>query len=493
MKMRFNCLVVIGSLILSMSISSCEKFLEESPVGNITVNNYYNNETDAISAVNSIYSYLNSISTGSTAGVYHSTFWVTAGLASDEMENEQIFAPDFDQISTFTYTPENSALREIWAMHYKTISIANIAIGKIPRIDMDQVLRNRLVGEAKFLRGLMYFNLVRMFGDIPLILKEDEPLMPQAETTENIYRQIIEDLKDAETALPAGYPIGNGRGRATVGAARALLAKTYLTIQNWSEAASYAKKVIDSEEYELWEDFGDVFKLSSRNGKEAVFSVGFGDAGGAIIFWEVGQFQVRLLPSELSAEGVINAQGWQVPTENLYNIFDRADRRREVTFITEINGKDGTLEIRPYIQKFWDRAAEPKGNESSNDFPVIRYSDVLLMYAEAMNEMGDIETAHTYVNMIRKRARFDGMDYVNGVPDYVGLSKEEMREAILKERRMEFIAEGHRWFDLVRTNTLEQKVPVAKPGVHPTDKHFLFPIPLHEIDLNTNLKQNSGY
>lgn len=493
MKTIYNCLVLMSALILSISIFSCEKFLEENPAGNITVDNYYSNETDAISAVNSIYSYLNSISTGSTAGVYHSTFWVTVGLASDEMENEQIFAPDFDQLSTFTYTPENNALKEVWAMHYKTITIANIAIEKIPGIDMDQALKNRLVGEAKFLRGLMYFNLVRMFGEIPLMLKEDEPLMPRVEMTENIYRQIIEDLKDAEGVLPSNYPVGNGRGRATVGAARSLLAKVYLTIQNWSEAASYAKKVIDSDEYELWEDFGDVFKLSSRNGKEAVFSVGFGDAGGAIIFWEVGQFQVRLLPPELSAEGVINAQGWQVPTENLYNTFDSGDRRREVTFLTEINGKDGSFEIRPYIQKFWDRGAEPKGNESSNDFPVIRYSDVLLMYAEALNEMGDTEGAHVYINMVRKRARFDGTEYIDRVPDYVGLSKETMREAILKERRMEFVAEGHRWFDLVRTKTLELRVPVAKSGVNPTDKHYLFPIPLHEIDLNIHLKQNSGY
>src|SRR5690606_8964851 len=178
-----------------------------------------------------------------------------------------------------------------------------------------------------------------------------------------------------------------------------------------------AKKVIDSQEYQLWEDFADVFKLSSRNGKEAIFSVGFGDNGGAIIFWEVGQFLVRLLPPQLSEEGVVNAQGWQIPTQNLYNTYETDDRRREVTFVTEINGSAGSYNIRPFIQKYWDRDAEPTGNGTANDFPVIRYADVLLIYAEANNELGNAALAHEYINMVRKRARFNGTVYENAVAD----------------------------------------------------------------------------
>ena len=480
-------------LLASVSLSSCQKFLEENPKSNVTVANYYQTEGDAISAVNSIYAYLNSTSTGSTAGVYHSTFWVAAGLASDELLNNQLASPQFDQLSTFTHTPQNSALEEVWAMHYKTITIANIAISRIPGINMNAALKARLVGEAKFLRGLMYFNLVRMFGEVPLITEENAPLTPDDAAVDMVYTQIVTDLTDAAAVLPLSYAAGNGRGRATQGAANAILAKVYLTQKDWEKAAATAKKVIDSNQYQLWEDFADVFKLSSRAGKEAIFSVGFGDAGGAIIFWEAGQFQVRLLPSQLSAEGVVNAQGWQIPTLHLYNDYEPEDRRREVTFITEINGPNGTTTIRPYIQKYWDRVAEPKGNESSNDFPVIRYADVLLIYAEANNELGNTAIAHQYINMVRKRARFDGSTYTNAVPDYVGLNKDGMREAILKERRLEFVAEGQRWFDLVRTNTLEAKVPLAKPGVVPTNKHYRFPIPQREIDLNPNLEQNTGY
>ncbi|MDO7875868.1 RagB/SusD family nutrient uptake outer membrane protein [Hymenobacter sp. ASUV-10] len=481
-----------AALLVALSASSCKDFLEEDPKNFVAVTNFYKNGDDATAAVNAIYAYLNSTSTGSTAGVYHSSFWVAAGLASDELLNQQIFAPDLDQLSTFTHGPQNAALLEIWAMHYKAITIANIAIERIPGITMDQALKERLLGEARFLRGMLYFDMVRMFGSIPLLTKEVEPLTPTVATPDEIYAQIIADLKGAEN-LPVSYPSGAGRGRATQGAAKAMLAKVYLTRQDWTNAGLKSKEVIDSNNYALWADFADVFKLSSRNGKEAVFSVGFGDQGGAISFWEVGQFQVRLLPTELSAEGVENAQGWQVPTMSLYNSFDFNDRRREVTFLTQYTNRSGVVTpIRPYIQKYWDRAAEPTGNGSANDYPLMRYSEVLLNYAEANNELNQSALAHQYINMVRKRARFDGTTDRAAVPDYQNLTQEQMRAAILKERAMEFVGEGHRWFDLARTKTLETLVPLAKPGVVPSAKHYLFPIPQRERDLNPNLPQN-GY
>jgi len=486
--------IIITTIVCCVFIlSSCEKFLTEDPKNVVAVTNFYQTENDAIAAVNAIYAYLNSTSTGSTAGVYHSTFWVIAGVASDEMNNESIFTPDIDQISKFSESPINNSLQETWTMHYKAITLANIAIARIPGIDMDPTLRTRLVNEAHFLRGLLYFDMVRLFGSIPLVLEEIEPLTPPAATPDAVYAQIIQDLTTAED-LPDSYPPGDGRGRATKGAAKSILAKVYLTQQDWTNCAAKCKEVINSGQYGLWDDFADVFKLSSRGGKEAIFSVGFGDGGGAISFWEVGQFNVRLLPPQLSVEGVQNAQGWQVPTQNLYDTYDPQDRRREVTYITEIHNPDGTITtIKPYIQKYWDRVAEPQGNGSANDYPVIRYADVLLMYAEAENELGNTAEALTYINMVRKRARWDGVAERNAVPDYVGLSQEAFRAAVLQERRLEFVAEGQRWFDLARTHTLERLVPIAKPGITPQAKHYLFPIPQREIDLNPNLKQNEGY
>ncbi|MEO8109920.1 MAG: RagB/SusD family nutrient uptake outer membrane protein [Ginsengibacter sp.] len=491
MKKYYYTAVILSLIIITGS--SCKKFLREDPKSLVAVTNFYQTENDAVSAVNAIYAYLNSTSTGSTAGVYHSTFWAMAGLASDEMFSEQVFAPELDQIGKFTEGPVNAAIQETWTMHYKAISIANIALARIPAIQMDPVLRARLINEAHFLRGLLYFDMVRMFGKIPLVLQENEPLTPGPASVDDIYNQIITDLVAAED-LPGNYPPGAGRGRATKGAAKAILAKVYLTLGKWQECSDLCKQIIDSNQYALWDDFADVFKIANRGGKEAIFSVGFGDAGGAIIFWEVGQFNVRLLPPQLSVEGVQNSQGWQLPTQNLYDNYDAADRRRAVTFITEINNPNGsTTTIRPYIQKYWDRAAEPTGNGSTNDYPVIRYAEVLLMYAEASNELGNSSEAHKYINMVRKRARFDGSVYRNTVPDYVNLSQQEFRAAVLKERRLEFVAEGQRWFDLVRTKTLETLVPVAKPGIVPGQKNYLYPIPQREIDLNPNLVQNPGF
>ena len=491
MKRYYKITIILSIIILSGS--SCKKFLKEDPKNLVAITNFYQTENDAIAAVNAIYAYLNSTSTGSTAGVYHSTFWAMAGLASDEMYNEEVFAPDLDQISKFTHGPINASIQETWTMHYKAITIANIAIARIPAIQMDEALKARLLNEAHFLRGLLYFDMVRMFGNIPLVLNETEPLTPVQAQASEVYDQVIKDLIAAED-LPDSYQPGAGRGRATKGAAKAILAKVYLTLEKWQECSDLCKEIINSSQYDLWADFADVFKLSSRGGKEAIFSVGFGDGGGAISFWEVGQFNVRLLPTELSAEGVQNAQGWQLPTQNLYDNYYTDDRRRQVTFITQIHNTNGTITtIKPYIQKYWDRAAEPTGNGSYNDYPVIRYADVLLMCAEASNELGNSSDAYTYINMVRKRARFDGSIYRNTVPDYANLSKEEFRTAVLQERRMEFVAEGQRWFDLVRTKTLETLVPIAKPGIIPAAKHYLYPIPQREIDLNPNLVQNPGY
>ena len=314
---RYYQTAIILSLIILLG-SSCKKFLTEDPKNLVAITNFYQTENDAVAAVNAIYAYLNSTSTGSTAGVYHSTFWAMAGLASDEMYNEEIFAPDLDQISKFTHGPINASIQETWTMHYKAITIANIAIARIPAIQMDATLRTRLLNEAHFLRGLLYFDMVRMFGNIPLVLDETPPLTPGQAPASAVYDQVIKDLIAAED-LPDSYVAGAGRGRATKGAAKAILAKVYLTLGKWQECADKCKEIINSNQYALWADFADVFKLSSRGGKEAIFSVGFGDGGGAISFWEVGQFNVRLLPTQLSAEGVENAQGWQLPTQNLYD------------------------------------------------------------------------------------------------------------------------------------------------------------------------------
>jgi hypothetical protein len=474
-------------LLLAFLVPSCKDFLEEDPQNFVAVSNFYKTEEDAVSAVNAIYGHLNSQSGDTFGGVYHSNFWIAVGLASDEMLNNQVGMTDADQLSNFTYSPQNGIVTDVWKQHYKAISLANIAIEKIPAIDMNTALRTRLVNEAKFLRGLLYFNLVRMFGKIPLLLKVEEPLKPTAAEVNDIYTQIIADLTDAEE-LPVDQ--AEGRGRATQGAAKALLAKVYLTRQEYGAAAAKALEVISSENYALWDDYVDVFKIEHRGGKEAIFSVGFGDAGGKIIFWESGQFHTRLLPNALVKAGITNnTLGWQVPTQALADAYPTGDKRDSVTvfnaFDETVAGTRYTVPFdKYYFRKYWDvtNPDEFTNAKTAQDFPVIRYSDVLLMYAEALNEdNGPTTDAYTHLNMVRHRANLG---------DVSGLTKDQFRDEVLEQRRLELAAEGHRWFDLVRTGKLEVLVPLAKPGVTPQAKHYLFPIPQRERDLNTNLPQN---
>lgn len=485
--------------ILAISLPTCKNLLVEDPKDQVFIENFFKTENDAIAAVNSIYAVLNSTSFAPTfGGAFHSSYWVMSGLASDEMENRLAGSIELDELDQFRHKPVNGTVRDFWINGYKGISNANFAIAGIQDMKMDEKLKSRLIGEARFLRGLLYFDLVRLFGDIPLMLSITDPVYPKKAVNTAIYEQIILDLSFAEKNLPTSYPANNGKGRATSGAAKGLLVKVFLTQKNYAKAISYCKDIISSGQYGLWADFKDAFKIPNTNGKEALFSVGFGTGNNSISFWEVGQFNVRLLPKELTESVAnINAQGWQVATKSLLNAYDPLDRRREITLLTEVSSKNGgKITIEPHIQKYWDKITEPLGGNTENDFPYLRYADILLMYAEALNEQNNGPTTEAYdaINAIRKRARFDGTKERPILPNLSGLNYTQFKERLLNERRLEFVGEGQRWFDLVRFNQLESAVKAAKSKAIPMAFHKLFPIPQEEVDLNNNLlPQNPGY
>lgn len=487
------------AVVLVLIATACSKLLVEDPKDQVFIDNFFETENDAISAVNSIYAILNSTSVGPTfGGVFHSSYWVIQGLTSDEMENRIAGANDLDEMDQFNHKPVNSTAYDVWRNAYKGIANANFAIEGIPRVQMDENRKNRLLGEARFLRGLLYFDLTRMFGQIPLTLTLVDEVYPSKASVDALYGAIIADLEFAITALPVDYPAGNGKGRATRGAARGLLAKVHLTRGNWQNCITLCEQIIQSGNYGLWANFADVFKIANVNGKETIFNIGFGTANNSITFWEVGQFNVRLLPRQLTgAIPGVNAQGWQVANQHLYNSYDPLDQRRQVTFITRIQNTNGSVtEVEPHIQKYWDKEAEPNAGNTENDFPYLRYADVLLMYAEALNELNNGPTAAAYdaINAIRKRARFDGTQEQNVLPDLSGLTYNQFKDSLLTERRKEFVAEGQRWFDLVRFDKIVEAVNAAKPWANPQPFHRLFPLPQEEIDLNQKLlPQNPGY
>lgn len=488
---------IAGLCLIFTTLLSCEDLLDDQPVSEINSENFYKTEADALAAVFACYEYLSGGAFNENfGGFYFNFYYVIQALASDEGQNNDA-SVDKERLSTFTHDPANGPLYQVWRDGYRTIATTNIAIENIPNIDMDPDLRNALVAEARFIRGLIYFELVRMFGDIPLILKtvksveEANKLIrtPQSE----VYAQIIDDLKFASEHLPPSHP-AEFAGRATRYSASGILAKVYLTLGQWDNSLTELEKVMAAEgaKFGLWDDYGDVFKIANNNGKEVVFSINYSNTD---LFWESGQFNVRFLPAVLNATH--NAFGWERPTDNLYNSFPENDRRKEVTFITSYVQNGTLLEFPPHIQKYWDREREPNGSSTFNDFPLLRYADILLMYAEALNERsGPSPEAYAAINRIRARARYHADDNTTYdiLPDLAGLTKDELRDAILEERKREFAFEGHRWFDLVRMNKLVEKVKEAKPNSNVKNYHRYFPIPQREINTSSvPVQQNDGY
>jgi starch-binding outer membrane protein, SusD/RagB family len=462
-----------------MVTASCTK-LTENPQSVLTTEQFYKTKADAVAAVTSVYNALNA--SGQT--IYNSLFQIGVDIASDEaLAGPRARNANVRALSLLSYATTNDRVEEIWKQHYAAIDRANVAIDHIPQIDFDTTLRNRLVNEAKFLRGLYYFNLVRLYGGVPIVLHEPSSLKGNAvqvtrASADEVYRQIISDLKDAEK-LPATYP-STDLGRASGGAAKALLTRVYLTRKDWDNAIAKSLEVINGPYgYDLFANFADVFNKANNNGKEHVFSAQFkSNASG----------RGNSLGSRGTPTGIPGIDGGDadIPTTNLYGLYQPADKRRDVTFFTSLvsptNGN--TYTFTPHFRKYYDPLVNPATGESGVNFPIIRFADVLLEYAEAVNEKSGPSTeAYAAVNRVRTRA---------GLNPLTGLSQNQFRDAIYQERRLEFVYEHQRWFDLIRTGTLIERLQaVGKTNVE--QKHYLYPIPQREIDLNPKLTQNPGW
>jgi len=486
--------------VLFLSFASCD-FLNEDPKAIITTSNFYQTEEDAVAATNALYDYLTvgteAIFDPSFGGIFFNDWWVFNDLLSDNTKEVSTIMP-YRNISEFNHTPDNERFEYYWQDLYKTINAANTVIDRLPGIDFNEMRRTHLISEAHYIRAMMYFELVRSFGDVPLITQEiidvSDSYVPRSPKAD-IYEQVIDDLEFAEQNLSTTYRVGNGRP--TPLAATALMARVYLYMEEFDLAAQKAKEVIDSGEYELWEDYADIFKIANMNQGEIIHAINF--SGSLSQGFKPNQYLVRLLPPglEQDGEGPENAQGWERPTDDLYDSFDNNDRRKEVTFIESFTYSDGsTVTFDPYFGKFWDQEAEPRANNTDMDVIYIRYADILLIYAEALNEVHNGPTPEAYdaINQVRRRARFNGTIYQNILPDLSGLSYQDFKDAVLRERRWELVMEGSRWGDLVRTGQLVETVNASgKENASPSEAHNLFPIPQRERNINQNLTQNPGY
>lgn len=479
MRATYPLWMFIGAITVASLLVGCDSVLDLEAQGTLTSQSFYQTEDDALAALTAAYNPLHNI------GTYQNNVWMIGDMMSNDATAPSGASGAYPYLldaMNFTLTASNQAAAERWESNYEGIYRANIVLQRIPESSIDESLKQRILGEARFLRGLYYFNLVKAFGGVPLITEplEMSELQTPREDASQVYDQIVQDLQEAANFLPVEYS-SSEVGRATRGAAKSLLGKVYLYRENWQDAATVLQEVVDSGTYGLLENYEDVFTLEHENGKESIFSVQFAATPGD------GTHQLRLwLPEPTNALGS-PAHGVLIPTEDLANAFEEGDPRKDATILSEgstpfgVEYNPGWSETGYNARKYLvpQEVLVASTSDSPLNYIVIRYSEVLLMLAEALNEQGRPVDAQTYLNQVRKRA---------DMPPVSGLGQSAMREAIRHERRVELALEGERFFDLVRWGIAPEELEDFERG-----KHERLPIPQSEMDVNPELTQNPGY
>lgn len=470
------------------SISCSDEFLDVSPQGAQPEEQFWVNEADATKAVNAMYANLRGWTQVAFAAM------AVESLGSDESEKgsdpgDAAFLNAFDN---FTVTSTEGQLADFWGGQYQSINLANQVITNIPAINMSTSLRDRYIAEAKFIRAYAHFRLVRAFGDVPLRLTVPKtpaeyniPRTPK----DQVYAAIEQDLTEAAAVLPASYT-GADVGRATKGAALALHAKAAMYQAKWQQVADLTNQVMGLG-YSLFPNFQQLFRVPNENSSESIFEIqaaliqGNPDASNS----QYSQHQ--------GVRGTRGGWGFHNPTEALANAFEPNDPRQNATII--FRG-----EITPQGDAIPANVPNPRYNEKSyvpfseilagynegaqQNIRVLRYADVLLMNAEANNELGNTTAALAALEQVRARARAGNAAIL---PPVVTTDKNALRLAIWRERQVELAMEYDRYFDVIRQG---RGAEIFGPKGWVAGKNEVWPIPQTEIDLSAGLLvQNPGY
>jgi hypothetical protein len=476
----------------------CQDFLVKPLQGKLTQESFPTTADDALASTNAIYYTLRDAN-------YHSGYFPLCDIMSDDARkgsNPNDQASTIGPYDNFTQINTEESLGRWWNTLYQGVKRANVVIVKVPGITMDTKLQNQYVGEAKFLRALFYFDMVRAWGGVPIVIDLEPKFDLPRNTKEEVFALIEEDLLAAIDNLPEkSEEKPDELGRATKGAAKSLLARVYLFFGDFPNAEKYAMEVINSNEYSLEPDFADANSVKGEQGVESVFEIGaLGEKEG---IENGGDFYANIQ----GVRGTPN-RGWGFnrPSMDLMRTFEPGDPRKgktilylgevidSVSIVGDGNTPDVTLaqngdtvEIECYNQKVWTPGVNVAPTQGHNR-RLIRYADVLLMASEALNENNKQAEAKIYLNQVRTRAR-GGNNSI--LPDVTENNKDALRELILHERRVELALEGWRFWDLVRTGKADA---VLGPLGFVKGKHELFAIPQNEIDLSHGqIKQNPNW
>ncbi|SDL54836.1 Starch-binding associating with outer membrane [Catalinimonas alkaloidigena] len=425
-------------------------YLDIEPETYQSGNNFFQTPEQFNQALNAAYEPLQ--------GIYNNQFWALAEMRSDNTSyqyntgDRSGFA--LEEIDTFRELPDNTYLGSFFSASYEAISRCNVIIGRIADAPVDDATRQQVLGEAHFLRAFYYFNLVRVFGEVPLVLAEVQSVAESFNTAERrsvaeVYAAIVQDAMQARDNLPLSYNAAN-LGRATQGTARCLLAEVYVTQQQFSNAVTELQALVASNQYQLYASYADNFSVAMKNGVESIFEVQYMEGPNGEYSGFIYTFAPYNSGDAVAGFAVASGAfaGWNIPTQDLLDSYEEGDLRKEasVGFYTDSASGD----VIPYVKKY--QSSHAVRYQTGNNFPIYRYSDALLMLAEALNEVGFQQGGEAFnlINQVRNRA---------GLPDVVADSQESFRAAVAHERRIELAFEDHRWFDLLRTG---QAVPVME-------------------------------
>lgn len=479
-----------------LMLTSCEDFLDKTPLDTIGAESELN-ETDAVALVNSAYQPLQ------WPKIYNMRIWTTDIVAGNSNVGGEGGTDGIETIdlANFSANSTNFAALDLWRGPYPGILRCNIVLKKLPSIDMDAELRDRIMGEAYFLRAHYYFILVRIFGDVPL---QTEPLVAGSDLNQprtpkaQVYEQIIADCGKAIEMLPvkSSYSSTN-LGRACKEAAECMLAKVYLTLGSDYQKVVDLCKDIENLGYDLSTmNYADNFNPTKGNGSESLFEVQY--TGSTDFSFGSNENQACWLSTYMGPRGAGwvggGGWGWQHVTQEFVNSYEEGDLRKDVTILykgcPQFDGKDydPTWSLTGYnVRKYLvPKSISKDYNTNPMNIVVYRFADVLLMKAEALNELGETAMAQIPLNKVRKRA---------GLTDITTTDKAAMKEIIIHERRMELAFEGHRWFDLIRIDNGDYAVKFLKSigKANVSKNRLLYPIPQDEIDANPNMAKNPGY
>lgn len=513
-KIHINKLVLMACC---FGLFSCEE-LNESPA-QLVPEGFYKTPTDVITGLNGAYA-------GLTAEPLYGRKLSGALMLRGDMVDigDQTTSSARIQVNEFQADPSNAMVEAIWPQAYESIAAANSAITGAEGLNVSEEEKNALIAEGRFLRAFLHYHLVRLFGDIPYmtssVIDPAEAYNLKSTPVNEVYdgpNGIIADLKFAKEWLPNTQLF---RSRASKGTAASYLASVYLTRENWQAAYEEAQYVIDNSGlfgFGLNPDYQNLFmeEVSDRL-NEMIFVIDFGAKDDTQSGSAYGEDYLAPLTGPRGDERFPVGEGWSVavPSLKVFEAWNNADYRKDVSFYTEaimdgmptpyINwGAASRGVARPSIAKYWRFFGESglNGRDSDLNIPAMRYAEVLLIAAEALNEVSGPEIAKNYVNEVRERARreLDAIpDNDNAFPANVpaGLSVDEFRDLVLEERRLELAFEFKRWYDIKRRQLGSEVFGAGGYEPHPNfdpSRDYLFPKPQSEYNLNSGIGQNSGY